>query len=113
MTNETLEYLLSTIGPRLTAVGIGVTDARQMIPWRDGTEAIPMEVAMRLNVTHRFVKTFMDSGDTAEVAAGYLRGSWPDLGDNAPVMVIREGGFDEWDRLLGIAERVARYGGGY
>lgn len=113
MTNPALESLLTTIGPRLTCVCLGLIDAHKLAFYRDGTDAMPSDIQERLEVTRRFTETFVDSGNTPATAAAYMRGSWPDLNDDAPCMVIRNGGPKDWERLLKIAELVARDGGGY
>ena len=87
---ELAEYLLDTIGPRYTAVGLGMSDARQVKVWRDeGTAPRERAVAERLSLLAQATRAIARSysGDTA---AAFLRASNPDLEDRSPLLVIAD-----------------------
>ncbi len=94
---EQVEYLLTTVGPRITAAGAGLRDARQLPAWRRGEE--PREeikldrVAALAEVTAAVMVDYPPA-----VAASFLRSSQPALDDRSPMLMIRaasDGGLPE------------------
>jgi len=85
---EQVELLLTTVGPRITAAGAGLKDARQLPAWRRGEvprEDIKLDrVAALAEVTTAVLADY-----PASVAASFLRGSQPSLDDHSPVLMIR------------------------
>ena len=84
-------YLLDRIGPRDTAVGLGLSDARQIKAWRD-KHASPREsaVADRLTLLAQIVRA-IEIAYSAETAAAFLRSANPDLDDQPPLLVLADG----------------------
>jgi hypothetical protein len=87
---ELAGYLLDTIGPRNTTVGLGLADARQIKAWRDrGTSPREGAVTDRLTLLAQVTRaiTLAYSPDTA---AAFLRSANPDLEDRSPLLVIAD-----------------------
>lgn len=84
-------YLLDSIGPRYTAVGLGLSDARQIKVWRDQGSA-PREVAVgaRLTTLAQAVRA-IEIAYSADTAAAFLRSANPDLDDQPPLLVLADG----------------------
>ena len=84
-------YLLESIGPRYTAVGVGLSDARQIKMWRD-TGSGPREaaVAARLTTLAQVVRA-IEIAYSADTAAAFLRSANPDLEDQPPLLVLADG----------------------
>jgi len=78
-------YLLETVGPRVTAASLGLSDARQLRRWSTG-EAEPRQVliADRLRTLFRVVFE-ITAVFGAATAATFLRSSNPQLDDSAPL----------------------------
>lgn len=90
---DQVEYLLTTVGPRITASGAGLNDARQLAAWRKGAEprsAIKEDrVQIMIEATIEIRGGFQNDAGSAAIAAAFLRSSQPSLCDAAPVMLIR------------------------
>jgi len=89
-TQELASFLLSSIGPRYTAVGLGLSDARQIKAWRDGLgspreNSVEQRLHLLASVTRAISRVY--SSDTA---AAFLYSANPDLNDRPPVLVIGE-----------------------
>lgn len=85
---DLVEYLLETIGPRITAYGSGLTDARQLKAWQSGQEPREAVRRQRLVVMGEVVKA-ISTDHEAVVAATFLRSSQPALDDDSPLDVLR------------------------
>lgn len=102
-----VEYLLTTVGPRVTAAGAGLSDARQLPAWRRGEE--PREetrldrVAALAEVTAAVMAEY-----PAAVAAGFLRSSQPALDDRSPLVMIREAAADQLPGVMGEVRGALR-----
>lgn len=83
-----VEYLLGTVGPRITAYGSGLGDARQLKAWRAGQEPREAVRRQRLVVMGEVVKAITVDHE-AVVAATFLRSSQPALDDESPLDVLR------------------------
>lgn len=81
-------FLLESIGPRITSAALGLADARQVKRWAAG-DAEPREyaVALRLDTLYWIVRA-LASVYTPAVAARFLRSANPQLGDEAPLVVL-------------------------
>ncbi len=89
---EKASYLLETIGPRLTAASLGLSDARQIKRWSTSEDHIePREhlVAQRLDALYWIVRAVGSVYSTA-VAARFIRSSNPQLDDAAPLVALAE-----------------------
>jgi uncharacterized protein (DUF2384 family) len=93
-------YLLGTVGQRITALGVGLSDARPVRAWAEGGE-IREENEGRLRLLYRVARTVALIYDE-ETARAFLRSSSPYLEDRAPVVVIAEG--DEPAALAALRE---------
>ncbi len=82
-------YLLETLGQKVTALGVGLRDARPVRAWQEGRE-IREENEVRLRLLYRVAKTVASIYDE-ETARAFLRSSSPYLGDEAPVFAIAAG----------------------
>jgi hypothetical protein len=103
---EQAEYLLRTIGPRVAAASLGLADARQIKAWA-GHQAEPREhaVAGRLSLLYRVAFAIAET-EGGNVAALFLRSSNPQLDDEVPLMVLREGDPDRVQGRLLAATRA-------
>jgi uncharacterized protein (DUF2384 family) len=81
--------LLEMLGQRITAVGVGLSDARPVRAWAAGG-VIRDDNAERLRLLYRVTRSVQLVYDE-ETARAFLRSSSPYLGDRAPVEVIAEG----------------------
>ena len=83
------EYLLDTIGQRITTAGVGLSDARQVRKWADGGAIRPSNEE-RLQLLYRVARTVELVFD-AETARAFLRSRSPYLGDRSPLRAIADG----------------------
>jgi hypothetical protein len=86
---DDVEYLLTTVGPRITAVGVGLTDARPLIAWRNGNMPTDEAIRARLSILCRVVQ-HITATDSPAVAAAFLRGSNPDFFDQSVLILISD-----------------------
>lgn len=86
---EKAAYLLQTVGPRIAAAAIGLSDARQLKRWasEDGMEPREHHVGARLDALYWIVRAVADCYSAA-VAARLLRSANPQLDDEAPLVVL-------------------------
>jgi hypothetical protein len=99
-------YLLDSIGPRFTTAAVGLQDARTVRRWRE-EEMAPREhdVAGRLAILYRLTRVVADVYSPA-VATAFLRSANPELDDNSPLLVLREGDPDDVQKPLLAATRA-------
>jgi len=100
---DIVEYLLVTIGPRLTAVGAGLRDARQLLVWQRGDKPRQLMSDPRLRVIAEFALAVMARHES-EVAANFLRSSQPTLDDDSPLLLIA--GANSEEELTVVQKRV-------
>ena len=87
---EQSQFLLESIGPRITAAAIGLADARPLQAWSKG-QASPKEGAVEDRLRILFRLTYAISAVYgANTAAAFLRSSSPALDDEAPLVLLRE-----------------------
>jgi hypothetical protein len=82
-------WLLETVGQRITALGVGLRDARPVREWQEGGK-IRDENDERLRLLYRVARTITLVYDE-QTARAFLRSSSPYLDDHAPVLAIAEG----------------------
>lgn len=82
------EYLLDKVGQRITTVGVGLSDARQVRKWADGGQIRPTNEE-RLQLLYRIARTVELVYDQ-ETARAFLRSSSPQLGDRSPLLAIAD-----------------------
>ena len=80
------EYLLDKVGQRITAVGVGLKDARQLRQWAEGGKIRPTHES-RLRLLYRVARAVEMVYDQ-ETARAFLRSTSPYLGDAAPVEAV-------------------------
>jgi hypothetical protein len=104
---EKATYLLRTVGPRIAAAAIGLSDARQLKRWaaEDGREPRQHHVAARLDALYWVVRAVAD-GYSAGVAARFLRSANPQLDDEAPLVVLASGEDQEAIRRVLVSARA-------
>lgn len=87
--HEKAAYLLRTVGPRIAAAALGLSDARQLKRWAATGDKEPREhdVAARLDALYWIVQAIMGCYSAA-VAARFLRSANPQLDDEAPLIVL-------------------------
>lgn len=104
--HEQADYLLRTIGPRVAAASLGLADARQLKAWaRQGRAPREHAVAGRLSLLYRITYAIVET-QGGNVAALFLRSSNPQLDDEVPLMVLREGDPDAVQGRLLAATRA-------
>ena len=104
---EQVEYLLTTVGPRITAAGAGLGDARQLAAWRRGEE--PREDVKRDRVAAMAeITTAITALYPGAVAASFLRSSQPALDDRSPVMMLREAVEQAMPEVMGEVRGAVR-----
>jgi len=98
-------YLLGTVGPRITSAALGLSDARQVKRWAaEDVEPREHAVALRLDALYWVVRA-LEPVYSAAVAARFLRSANPQLGDEAPLVVLARA---EDERAIGPVLAAAR-----
>ena len=82
---------LQMLGQKITAVGVGLSDARPIRAWAGGGE-VREENAVRLRLLFRVARAIQLVYDE-QTARAFLRSSSPYLGDRSPLELIAE--YDE------------------
>lgn len=82
-------FVQDTLGSRLAAAALGLKDTRTLSSWARGGPIRVAEGEHRLQVLFRVVTAVTDAY-TPAVAAAFLRGSNPTLGDRAPMIVLAD-----------------------
>jgi hypothetical protein len=99
-------YLLESVGPRIAAAASGLSDARQLKRWaNEGDEPRELMVAQRLDALFWIVRA-VETVYSAAVAARFLRSSNPQLGDEAPLVVLASATDGEGIRRVLTATRA-------
>jgi hypothetical protein len=105
---EKAAYLLETIGPRIAAAALGMSDARPVKAWARGSDTGGPREAMvtkRLEVLYRITRAISDAY-TPGVASRFLRSANPQLDDNAPLLALAEAKSDKDLREVLVATRA-------
>jgi hypothetical protein len=85
---EKATYLLESIGPRITSAALGLADARQVKRWAaENLEPREHAVVLRLDAVYWVVRALAPVY-SASVAARFMRSANPQLGDEAPLVVL-------------------------
>lgn len=100
-------YLLRTVGPRIAAASLGLSDARQLKRWAGSDDLEPREqhVAARLDALHWIVRA-IDNCYSPRVAARFMRSANPQLDDQAPLLVLRSAADADAIRRVLVATRA-------
>lgn len=87
---EQTVFVLDTVGARMTAAALGLTDARPLYRWRKGGFPKEQAVADRLRILFRIVHEIHHAYGPRVVSA-FLRSANPQLGDRSPLVVLGDG----------------------
>ena len=82
-------YVLDMLGQKISAVALGLSDARPIKAWIEGGD-IREENDARLRLLYRIARTVATLYDEA-TARAFLRSSSPYLDDRAPIILVSEG----------------------
>lgn len=99
---EVVEGLVSIIGRKLTAYVASVKDARAIDRWLGGV--VPQrDIEYRLRLSYH-VAAFLADVDSSAVVKAWLLGLNPELGDEVPIKLLRDGDLtDDGKKVLGAA----------
>jgi hypothetical protein len=86
---EQARFVQEALGSRLAAAALGLKDTRTLSSWARGGPIRGGDSEHRLQVLFRVVTAVTDAY-TPAVAAAFLRGSNPTLGDRAPMIVLAD-----------------------
>jgi hypothetical protein len=81
-------FLLESVGPRIASAALGLADARQLKRWAaENVEPREHAVSLRLDAAYWIVRALGPVYSFA-AAARFLRSANPQLGDEAPLLVL-------------------------
>lgn len=86
---EQAAFVHQVLGPRLAAASLGLKDTRTLASWARGGPIKGVDAEHRLQVLYR-VTTAVEEAFTPAVAAAFLRGTNPVLGDRSPLVVLAD-----------------------
>lgn len=86
---EQAAFVQQVLGGRLAAASLGLKDTRTLGSWARGGPIKGVDAGHRLQVLFR-VASAIEEAFTPAVAAAFLRGSNPLLGDRAPMLVLAD-----------------------
>lgn len=87
--DEQAAFVQKVLGSRLAAAALGLKDTRTLSSWARGGPIRSADGEHRLQILFRVV-TAIDDAFSPAVAAAFLRGSNPALGDQAPLIVLAD-----------------------
>jgi hypothetical protein len=99
------QFLLDSVGARVTAAAVGLADARPLYRWRDGGQQKEHLPADRLRVLFR-IGYEIHHAYGPRVLSAFLRSSNPQLGDRAPLAVLADNNPAEVEGELLAATRA-------
>lgn len=82
-------FVQEVLGSRLAAAALGLKDTRTLSSWSRGGPVRGTDAEHRLQVLFR-VTSAIDDAFSPAVAAAFLRGSNPALGNKAPLVVLAD-----------------------
>lgn len=105
-TASKVTYLVETLGPRVTAAALGLSDARPLKRWSSGDLDGPRSevVEDRLRILYQVVSAVAEAYGPA-AASGFIRGANPQLNDDAILMLLRNDDVLEHERRIIAATR--------
>jgi hypothetical protein len=107
---EVVEVLRGILGAQLVAYLGSVRETRAVRQWAEGTRRPSADVEQRLR-TALHVAGVLAERDHARVAQAWFQGMNPQLDDEAPARLIREGDIDQiGSRVLAAARSFAAVG---
>lgn len=87
--SEQARYVQTTLGSRLAAACLGLKDTRTLASWAGGGPIKAVDGEHRLQVLYR-ATVAIEAAFSPAVAAAFLRGANPVLGERAPMLVIAD-----------------------
>ena len=87
--DEQARFVQEVLGSRLAATALGLKDTRTLSNWARGGPIRGADSEHRLQVLFRVV-TAIDDAFSPAVAAAFLRGSNPTLGNRAPLVILAD-----------------------
>ena len=104
--DEQAEVVQQVLGARLAAASLGLKDTRTLSSWARGGPIKAPDAEHRLQVLFRVVTAVNEAFGPA-VAAAFMRGTNPALGDRAPLVVVADDPPAEAEpRVLGAVEAL-------
>lgn len=97
--------LQSTLGQRLAALVVGVSDAKAVGKWAKGERYPHADSEQRLRDAYHIVQLLLEQ-ESAETVRAWFVGMNPDLDDQPPALVLRE----EPARVLQAARSFLAHG---
>lgn len=88
-TQQQAEFIIDAIGARLATAAVGLRDARSVRAWANGRNIKEAAVEQRLQELFQVVWAISERYSPA-VAAAFVRGTNPYLGDRAPLVVLAD-----------------------
>lgn len=98
-------WCLDNLGQRITAVGLGLTDASLVRRYARGDGKPSSEREARLRLLYRVARMVADAYDP-QTARAFLRGSNPLLDDQSPLAVIADMPVEDAGALVVAAARA-------
>lgn len=86
-TEEQAAFVLEAVGARIATAAVGLRDARVLRAWARGESVTHPRAAERLRELYPVVLALCETYSAA-VAAAFLCGTNPALGDRAPLVVL-------------------------
>jgi RNA polymerase sigma factor (sigma-70 family) len=86
---EISSYLQDALGPRLTALSVGVRDTREVVGWASGDRQPDVATTQRLRDVYAIVQLLLQVETPKAVRAWFL-GKNPELNDRAPAMALAD-----------------------
>ena len=107
---EAVGALNEVLGPKLVAYLGGVADTRAARDWAAGHRDARPIVEQRLRIALR-IALLLREYDSAEVVQAWFQGLNPQLDDQVPARLLREGDIDQVGRTVLAAARAFVVGG--
>lgn len=107
---ELLNRLIQVVGRKLTAYISGLKDVHSLDAWLAGEEPSG-DITDRIRLSYEIVCTLLKTGDSARVVQAWLMGINPQLGDQVPLRLLREGELDTIGPMVLDAARSFAAGG--
>lgn len=101
---EQARFVLDALGARTATAAVGLRDARAIRSWARGSRIKQEEVLQRLQDLYAVVWALSESYSPA-VAAAFMRGTNPYLGDRSPLVMLAEDPVDKAGPALLAAAR--------
>lgn len=98
------------LGPRLVAYMCGVSETRSVRAWAKG-DYVPRDAARQRIRLALWVGSLIAEHDNARVAQAWFQGLNPQLDDQSPARLIRDGDLDKVGPLVVAAARAFVVGG--